>query len=347
MLSDTQLTYMAGLRLRWVQQWLQVWPQPQATLRDYEVISHSNATSSDHGIVTLDEETSESTLSSNIYPPLHTYPSRWYDTSASFECFHLGWFSYEDAKRLEYFREIERFKPELSDGISYAEAVDYEIAGRADNGNVFRDLRSPAKARRRLKAESEKYFAYKEFKRGDVGKLHCNPARREWGYQRLLPDAEIVCMTKRDLYQQAQCWPKPPRYHRGRRHRQDEFWTSRAEMRSKAGKHARRHLAGYFDQAVYLNYADYDLHDAFCPCGDILHYLDVQYGADHEARARLSASKCSMLALYAPTEAADTLDDMEVKPTRTFQIPSRLEDRESDIPVDERTSDSESEWNII
>jgi hypothetical protein len=98
---------------------------------------------------------------------------------------------------------------------------DFEITGRNDYRHEFKDLRSARKARRRQQFEKEKYYGYRGVKRGQLGAEHYD-VRLMFNYANgrtsmkqavPVPEAETTVMNKHMFYQEAQHWPKPPRYH--------------------------------------------------------------------------------------------------------------------------------------
>ena len=113
--------------------------------------------------------------------------------------------------------------------------IDYEIAGRREISQTFKDLRSGNKARRRLREEKEKYYHYKGVNRGQIGKQHYVPDQSSGSWRthtHLLEDAETTIMTKSLLYREAQHYPRPPTYHRNTYRRQSHWVkTCAAEKR--------------------------------------------------------------------------------------------------------------------
>jgi hypothetical protein len=123
-------------------------------------------------------------------------------------------------------REIEDRQRKLdADGL-YAffdrhRSREFEITGRNDYRHEFKDLRSAQKARRRQQFEKEKYYGYRGVKRGQLGAEHYD-VRLMFNYSNgrtsmkqavPVPEAETTIMNKHMFYQEAQHWPKPPRYH--------------------------------------------------------------------------------------------------------------------------------------
>nr|POE65026.1 hypothetical protein CFP56_34694 [Quercus suber] len=108
---------------------------------------------------------------------------------------------------------------------SHREIINHELCGRADTNHTFRDLRSAAIARRRDRSDREKYYNYRGVNRGQLSRLHFrydaishNPNHGPIAVIRsLLPDCMVEPMSKRQFYQEAQQYPRPPTYHRSRR----------------------------------------------------------------------------------------------------------------------------------
>ena len=101
--------------------------------------------------------------------------------------------------------------------------TDHDLNAR-DRAHVYTDFRSPRKARKRQRADREKYYSYRGVNRGQLGKEHYKPDK--WfGYTIVLQEAETTTMTKRDLYELAQEYPRPPKYHRS--HRWDKGYNEK------------------------------------------------------------------------------------------------------------------------
>ncbi|TKA77210.1 hypothetical protein B0A55_02587 [Friedmanniomyces simplex] len=109
--------------------------------------------------------------------------------------------------------------------MSRYEAANCTLAGRSPS-TTFLDLRSAARARKRHRTHLTKYYSYKAVKPGQLhaeslwlGRHH----ERFW-FPWLYPtdgnpdpavlEGEIVAMTKKMLFDEAQRWPRPPTYHR-------------------------------------------------------------------------------------------------------------------------------------
>ncbi|KAK3715454.1 hypothetical protein LTR37_007182 [Vermiconidia calcicola] len=130
--------------------------------------------------------------------------------------------------------------PSVSDGIAY------ELAGRQSPSHTFRDMRSARRARRRLYTEKDKYFGFKGVKRGQLGREHYKPssAPHVYGFPTPLPEAETAIMTKQMLYNDAQYYPKPPRYH------YSHWWEKRCPWDCRRGVNPRWLHESAYDEAV-------------------------------------------------------------------------------------------------
>lgn len=126
-------------------------------------------------------------------------------------------------------------------------AIDYELAGRFPS-QTFKDLRSASKARRRQRANLEKYYSYRGVNAGQVGQqYHKLPSN--FNDDKALPaEAPTVTMTKQNLYREAQCYPRPPTYHR--RTREYARWTKtcRKDKERRARRHASQQLSEDVDE---------------------------------------------------------------------------------------------------
>jgi hypothetical protein len=108
-----------------------------------------------------------------------------------------------------------------SEFVSTYNAANYELASRPSD-NEFFDLRSGSKARKRYRGQLVKYYGYRGVNAGQLNKLHyALPTLYDWRDSRPLPETETKLMTKKMLFQEAQNWPRPPKYHRSMR----MFWT--------------------------------------------------------------------------------------------------------------------------
>lgn len=118
------------------------------------------------------------------------------------------------------------------------DALAMERAGRGDGSHTFKDMRSPTRASDRQHSELKKYYNYRAVK---PGQLNMNHYVRKPGPKldpTLQQDRPVQPMNKRSLYQEAQNWPKPPKYSKGRRHRGDGTWSNKVEARWHAARQA-------------------------------------------------------------------------------------------------------------
>ncbi|KAK3717181.1 hypothetical protein LTR37_005890 [Vermiconidia calcicola] len=143
-------------------------------------------------------------------------------------------------ERMDSGEDEEESPPSVSDGIAY------ELAGRQSPSHTFRDMRSARRARRRLYTEKDKYFGFKGVKRGQLGREHYKPssAPNVYGFPTPLPEAETAIMTKQMLYNDAQYYPKPPRYH------YSHWWEKRCPWDCRCGVNPRWLHESPYDEAV-------------------------------------------------------------------------------------------------
>nr|POE76139.1 hypothetical protein CFP56_59619 [Quercus suber] len=105
------------------------------------------------------------------------------------------------------------------------ELIDYELCGRANASNTFRDLRSAATARRRDRSDREKYYHYRAITRGLLSRVHSryDPVKPDpdFGPPTMIRISSWNCkmdpVTKETLYRKALQFPRPPTYHSSRK----------------------------------------------------------------------------------------------------------------------------------
>lgn len=127
--------------------------------------------------------------------------------------------------------------------VSRADAIAHELSGRRNDGHKFQDLRSGGKSRNRVRATSEKYWGFREVKRGALGKPH---HVQDWysyhpHLRGPLPDVPVEAMTKKMMFDDAQKDPPLPIWppaHIIKAHH--DLWGASASRRLNARKHAAR-----------------------------------------------------------------------------------------------------------
>lgn len=124
----------------------------------------------------------------------------------------------------------------VDDAMSAQCAIDYELAGRLPS-QTFQDLRSASKARRRHRANLEKYYSYRHVNAGQLGRAHHQLPTSIFEPQPLPSDAPTATMTKQTLYREAQRYPRPPTYHRCH----PDFTRGPVTSRKARRKYERRH----------------------------------------------------------------------------------------------------------
>lgn len=118
-------------------------------------------------------------------------------------------------------------QPKSTGSTSQKRAIDYELAGRRDEHgrHTFSDIRSAAIARKRMRTRLDKYYSFKGVNPGQLSADHYQKDAGSWfTFGRTLddPNLQVVKMTKRTLYNEAQHYPRPPRHHRSCRW--DKLW---------------------------------------------------------------------------------------------------------------------------
>ncbi|KAK5694159.1 hypothetical protein LTR97_009780 [Elasticomyces elasticus] len=132
--------------------------------------------------------------------------------------------------RPEYNSEYGEFEcnmePDFGSGPeSHYNAANYALAGR-EPGNSFRDLRSAARGRKRQRDRLSKYYSFKHVNPGQLGADHqvldglnykgCNtwPDHMNGHGAPDVFEVRVLRMTRKALYDEAQCYPRPPVLHK-------------------------------------------------------------------------------------------------------------------------------------
>ncbi|KAK5681225.1 hypothetical protein LTS10_006987 [Elasticomyces elasticus] len=104
-------------------------------------------------------------------------------------------------------------------------AANYALAGR-EPGNSFRDVRSAARGRKRHRDRLSKYYSFKHVNPGQLGADHqelgglnckgCNtwPDHMNGHAAPDVFEVRVLRMTRKALYDEAQCYPRPPVLHK-------------------------------------------------------------------------------------------------------------------------------------
>ncbi|KAK5722568.1 hypothetical protein LTR15_005799 [Elasticomyces elasticus] len=132
--------------------------------------------------------------------------------------------------RPEYNSEYGQFESNIESVFengpeSHYNAANYALAGR-EPGNTFRDVRSAARGRKRQRDRLSKYYSFKHVNPGQLGADHqvlsglnckgCNTWPDHMNGHGA-PDAfevRVYRMTRKVLYDEAQCYPRPPTLHK-------------------------------------------------------------------------------------------------------------------------------------
>ena len=144
--------------------------------------------------------------------------------------------------------------------ISRQDAINYTLAGRLDTNHTFRDLRSASYARKRMRTKLDKYNSWKGVNPGQLGAPHHKPSKYDNlffhstlpGHSLLPLETEVISLSKRELYVDAQGYPRPPKRHRAASAKC--FWSPEWHKWKKDAK--------TFDQDEAQNYDD----DLLCTC---------------------------------------------------------------------------------
>ncbi|KAK4889384.1 hypothetical protein LTR27_011830 [Elasticomyces elasticus] len=108
---------------------------------------------------------------------------------------------------------------------SHYNAANYALAGR-EPGNSFRDVRSAARGRKRQRNRLSKYYSFKHVNSGQLGADHqvldginckgCNtwPDHMNGHAAPDVFEVRVLRMTQKGLYDEAQCYPRPPVLHK-------------------------------------------------------------------------------------------------------------------------------------
>ena len=274
-------------RINWTRAWLGNFTHQPVIVEDYEFVDHDETTSSDLGVETLpDTETIVHLPTLHDLPTVHdltiphdlptehvdvckSHPEPSYDSHPGLYTdalwtrdLDLNLASIYDlypTKAINY-GPVQRPTQVPSDlnldsdfDLHPTEAINYGLAGRPTEV-PFRDLRSAGHARRRQRDDREKYYGYRAVSRAQLHVPHYDvgPKRDKWGYLTvdvLTPKA--VVMSQRMLYEQAQEWPRPPKYSRSRR----DHWpfAKMGEKRIKMNKHLPQDLHERTLEAYYIN----------------------------------------------------------------------------------------------
>ncbi|KAF2813986.1 uncharacterized protein BDZ99DRAFT_554110 [Mytilinidion resinicola] len=135
----------------------------------------------------------------------------------------------------------------------------------------YADLRSAARARNRTTTALKKYFSYKALHRNQRAQphllipcyLHSSVSCRicGWGTLPADPAARAALparpLTKREFYDEAQAWPRPPRRHHAFPKRESEYgcrstrWARRSERGRAVGREL-RHMDEFHEDEMML-----------------------------------------------------------------------------------------------
>lgn len=147
--------------------------------------------------------------------------------------------------------------------LTRCEANALENAGRHNDGHPFQDLRSADKNRKRCRNNAQKYYGYRVVNRGQLGSKHkASPQPTSMVMGVTLPaDMATHTVNKQDLYNMAQDYPRPPRYHRRAIAKDSSPWSIKVEARQQARKHACQDwdLDEEMTLAYDVDHCDYDL----------------------------------------------------------------------------------------
>ncbi|KAK5702509.1 hypothetical protein LTR17_022257 [Elasticomyces elasticus] len=126
----------------------------------------------------------------------------------------------------EYGQSECNMEPEFENGPeSHYNAANYALAGR-EPGNSFRDIRSAARGRKRQRDRLNKYYSFKHVNPGQLGADHqvldglnckgCNtwPENMNGHAAPDVFEVRVLRMTRKALYDEAQCYPRPPVLHK-------------------------------------------------------------------------------------------------------------------------------------
>ncbi|GIZ48563.1 hypothetical protein CKM354_001161700 [Cercospora kikuchii] len=227
--------------LSWTRSWLAA-HQQQATEDDFEVvdISEGNGFSRDEDVISLSSD--DPITSCNESEFLHE--------PANF-AFHPGSDIYSNpsthATHPLHHNPLHDTDPLPSDHLAYA------TAGRNPT-TPFQDLRSPSKAHNRTRKHSEKYYGHRHIKLGQLNQPHWDTwpptkyIKITLPAYTVMPNAESplqheikpTIMTKKQLYIEAQRWPRPPKYHRNRVDRDRWPFASHPDKDHLVKKHIRQ-----------------------------------------------------------------------------------------------------------
>lgn len=178
-----------------------------------------------------------------------------------------------NGKQIIWYPGDEHVDQDDSTPMTTTEGIDYELAGRQDD-NTFRDLRSATKARKRKQFERSKYYGYKHVKPGQVNALH-HTFEDEFTCCRTLCDCcevaspPLTTMSKKQLYIEAQQWPRPPVYHRRSLEKEYYSWSLAFDRRQALWKHsdfrmAQAHEGRFDDVCSEGENSEIDCHEEWC-----------------------------------------------------------------------------------
>ena len=232
-----------GGRLRWARDWVYGnTPTPKANsepdLADYQIIDHEDVSSHD-GVRSLPETYATTDLSQAfLVRGEESWEATYHSDPAS-----IG------------FDPISSFN--TSAAITRKEATALERAGRHSDQHTFADLRSGAKVRLRSRKQSQKYYGHRYVKPGDLATTsskktntwRAKTALQPGPFEDMMP---IIASTKKQLYELAQRYPRPPTYHRRRMEKEYSPWSQKCRERLDARKHADQVVGDAVDEAKVL-----------------------------------------------------------------------------------------------
>lgn len=280
-----------GKRIQWARDWLQGnTPTAKAAsepdITDYQIVDHEEALSDD-GVRSLSGSYASTGLS-------------WKPLVCGKGC--------KDARCL-FNTALTGADPvalyDVSTTISREDIIDLEQAGRHSDQHTFGDLRSGSRVRIRGRKQSQKYYGYRYVKRGDLAtnsaKANAWQAKTALLEHPLSNALPMVPSNKKEMYELAQQYPRPPKYHRRKLNKEYSPWSQRYCDRVGARKHAPRVMGEEVEEAELL-------------ASDLEHYATCDVCAWLVASAR-----------DLPSHVPDEFDEVPDKERQDFTLGQLLE----------------------